>query len=103
SQRTDMLAGVSHDLRTPLTRMKLQVEMLPDSADKDGMRSDIQDMERMIHGYLDFVRGDGEEQFETFDVMGVFDKIANALRRQNIEVTLDIEAGVRMTARPLAF
>jgi len=91
SQRTDMLAGVSHDLRTPLTRMKLQVEMLPESADREGMRADIQDMERMIHGYLDFVRGDGDEQFETLDLQGLFDKITEGLKRQDIEVTLEIE------------
>ncbi len=104
SQRTDMLAGVSHDLRTPLTRMKLQIEMLPESADKDGMREDIQDMERMIHGYLDFVRGDGDEEFEAVILEDLFGKLAGALKRQgDVKVKLSIDEGVALTVRPLAF
>lgn len=103
SQRTDMLAGVSHDLRTPLTRMKLQVEMLPESEDKDGMREDIADMERMIHGYLDFVRGDGDESVERIEVVAVFEKLAAVLRRQGAEVSLRVEDDAVLTARPLAF
>ncbi len=103
SQRTDMLAGVSHDLRTPLTRMKLQIEMLPESADRDGMREDIQDMERMIHGYIDFVRGDGDEEFENIELAGLFEKLAAALKRQDVEVALDVEEGAALIVRPLAF
>jgi len=103
SQRTDMLAGVSHDLRTPLTRMKLQTEMMPEGADKDDMRQDILDMERMIHGYLDFVRGDGDEEFEEVAVSGVVEKLAAMLERQKADVELSIESGLSLTVRPLAF
>ena len=55
-QRTDMLAGVSHDLRTPLTRMKLQIEMLEKEEDKIGLKEDVNQMEQMIEVYLSFIK-----------------------------------------------
>jgi len=55
-QRTDMLAGVSHDLRTPLTRMKLQIEMLSKDEDKAGLKEDVNQMEQMIEVYLSFIK-----------------------------------------------
>jgi len=56
-QRTTMLAGVSHDLRTPLTRLKLHLAMQDKSEDNEAARQDIKDMEAMLGGYLDFARG----------------------------------------------
>lgn len=56
-QRTTMLAGVSHDLRTPLTRLKLHLAMQEQSVENDAARQDIKDMESMLDGYLDFARG----------------------------------------------
>ncbi|MCB9983210.1 MAG: HAMP domain-containing protein [Rhodospirillales bacterium] len=103
TQRTEMLAGVSHDLRTPLTRMKLQVEMMGEGPDKADMQQDIADMERMIHGYLDFVRGDGDEKFETVALLALFEKLAAQLKRQNVAVELDIPTGMVLAVRPLAF
>lgn len=61
SARMEMLAGISHDLRTPLTRMKLQLEMLGEKEAAQDLRRDVTDMEHMITEYLDFVRGEGQE------------------------------------------
>jgi two-component system osmolarity sensor histidine kinase EnvZ len=57
AQRTEMLAGVSHDIKTPLTRMKLTLAMMPDDADVSSMRGDIGEMEHMLDDYLAFARG----------------------------------------------
>ncbi len=61
AQRTAMLAGVSHDLRTPLTRLKLQLAMLGNTPDVEDMKTDVAEMEKMLDAYLAFVRGEGAE------------------------------------------
>ena len=61
-QRTEMLAGISHDMKTPLSRMKLQLAMMPESSDIQALRGDIAEMEYMLNEYLDFARGEGGEQ-----------------------------------------
>src|SRR5262245_9393318 len=61
-QRTEMLAGVSHPLRTPLTRMKLQLAMMGQSPAIEDLKRDVDDMERMVNAYLAFARGEGTEQ-----------------------------------------
>ncbi len=80
SERTQMLAGVSHDLRTPLTRMKLLSTMLPDGQDKKDFLSDIDEMEKMLDGYLDFVSGEGGEKATFVDMNELILSIINKFR-----------------------
>lgn len=87
-QRTAMLAGISHDLRTPLTRMKLQIAMMPDSADTEALRQDIADMETMVEGYLAFMRGEGDEPSQFHDLVQLVKRIVANARRQNFDVRL---------------
>ena len=68
SQRTEMLAGVSHDIKTPLTRMKLALAMMENSKDHAGLSADIAEMEHMLDDYLAFARGEGGEEAENADL-----------------------------------
>lgn len=101
-QRTAMLAGVSHDLRTPLTRMKLQLEMMGDSPDVDAMKTDIQAMERMIGGYLDFVRGEGDETVRYTNFNDLLDNVVSAAKRQGVDVAREIDGEISLMLRPMA-
>lgn len=104
SQRTDMLAGVSHDLRTPLTRLKLQVSMLGDSPDIYEMKKDISDMEKMIEGYLSFVRGEGREKSQITEIADLLREVTISAKRQGCDVDLvlnDISHSIML--RPVAF
>jgi len=67
-QRTEMLAGVSHDLKTPLTRIRLQLALMKPSADIDAMRDDVLQMESMLTEYLDFARGGAGEREDVVDL-----------------------------------
>ena len=83
SERTQMLAGVSHDLRTPLTRMKLQAEMMPEGEDRRDFIQDISEMEKMLDGYLDFVSGEGGEKSVFIDMNELILSILNKFRNKN--------------------
>jgi two-component system osmolarity sensor histidine kinase EnvZ len=102
-QRTAMLAGVSHDLRTPLTRMKLQAAMLPASPDVEALKTDIADMEKMLNAYLDFVRGEGGEQAVRSDLRDMLERVVAGVRRHGTDVTLAAEGELSMPLRPVAF
>lgn len=82
TERTQMLAGVSHDLRTPLTRMKLQVALLPEGEDRNDFISDINEMEKMLDGYLSFVSGEGGEKSTFVDVNEMILSIINKFRNK---------------------
>jgi two-component system osmolarity sensor histidine kinase EnvZ len=104
SQRTAMLAGVSHDLRTPLTRLKLQIAMLGEGPDVDACKADIEAMEKMIQGYLDFVRGEQSENPVYTDISEIMSKIVESSNRQGErQISLYAEENLKMAVRPVAF
>lgn len=107
NQRTEMLAGVSHDLRTPLTRMKLELELLGDGPEIDELRSDVAEMERMIEGYLAFARGEGTEESETVNVVPFIEEVVSSSLREgaNARLEFELDKGERqalLTVRPQA-
>jgi two-component system osmolarity sensor histidine kinase EnvZ len=103
AQRTEMLAGVSHDLRTPLTRLRLALAMLPKTdalrADVSEMTGDVEEMERMISGYLAFARGEGVEQAEPVNLSALLEEIAAGARRAGAQVALDAPADLTLPLR----
>jgi len=86
SQRTEMLAGVSHDLRTPLTRMKLQLALMPDGAETADLKKDVEEMERMVDGYLAFARGEGTERAVDADLVELVLDAVNDARREGAAI-----------------
>jgi two-component system osmolarity sensor histidine kinase EnvZ len=107
TQRTEMLAGVSHDLRSPLTRMRLELAMLGDNPDAKGIADDIAEMERMIEGYLAFARGEGSETPTPTGLGSLVAEVVDGARRstQGVNIRLDAEADTTLTVpvRPNAF
>ena len=101
-QRTEMLAGVSHDLRTPLTRMKLSLALLPDSPETRELGADVLDMERMIEGYLAFARGEGDEEPIPSDLSEILQDVAAGARRDNANVAVEMSGDMNVELRPLA-
>ncbi len=78
-QRTTMLAGVSHDLRTVLTRFRLQLAMMERSAENDALVADVDEMQQMLEDYLAFAKGGSSERPETGDIAVILEDIQNAL------------------------
>ena len=106
SQRTDMLSAVSHDLRTPLTRMKLQLEMMPDSPEIVDLKNDVSDMEKLINEYLDFARFDDKEKTKSLNIKEFLqEKIINYYGKMNriIINKIDLDGNFVLELRKLAF
>jgi len=85
-QRTAILAGVSHDLRTPLTRLKLQLALMPASPERDDAKADIAAMEEMLDEYLDFARGQLVEATERFDLGQLAEQVVENARRGDVDI-----------------
>jgi two-component system osmolarity sensor histidine kinase EnvZ len=103
NQRTTMLAGVSHDLRTPLARMKLELEMMPPSEEVEALREDVLEMERMLAGYLSFARGEGTETPKPCDIRELLQEAVRQARRKGGEIQLSTEGDLQLPVRPQAF
>jgi two-component system osmolarity sensor histidine kinase EnvZ len=99
-QRTAMLAGISHDLRTPLTRMKLQLAMSPQTPDTQALKGDVDEMERMVDSYLNFVRdiAAGEEP-EIVDVGALLKEAADDAQRAGRDLPVEAETDLVIAVR----
>ena len=100
-QRTDMLAGVSHDLRTPLTRMKLQLSLLKDEKAKKELELDINEMTAMLDSYVSFVRSEAPEPIENINLNKLLKEIISNINKEKIQVYLNEKNIVQTSARPL--
>ena len=90
NERTAMLAGVSHDLRTPLTRVRLQLALMEDNDDHKAIRQDIDEMEDMIDGYLSFAAGEGEEPTVEVEVDKMVSRLVNqAAKAHNFDISFE--------------
>ena len=102
-QRTTMLAGVSHDLRTVLTRFKLELALLKDSGEAEAMNKDVDEMSRMLEAYLAFARGDAGEQSASTDMNELLEQLKTDAERDGRNVTVAFRGAPVVTVRPNAF
>ena len=87
-QRTTMLAGVSHDLRTILTRFKLGLAVLGDNARTKPLHEDVAEMQHMLEDYMAFVRGDGGEQISSVQVQEAVNSVVKSFARDNVNIQI---------------
>ena len=100
-QRTVLLASVSHDLRTPLTRLKLEAALAPPSPRIEAIKSDLTEMEHMIDEYLAFARGQGGEDMEVVDIVRLLHEVSDGAGRAGAAVTVTAVNGLTANVRPL--
>ncbi len=101
-QRTAMLAGVSHDLRTMLTRFKLQLALLGNSPDVIELQHDVDEMQRMLEDYMAFVRGDGDETSVETDIRGLLEDVCSRAKSSQCNVELNA-VDIAVPIKPNAF
>lgn len=101
-ERTDMLAGVSHDLRTPLTRMKLQLSLMPPNGEIDELKRDVDEMDKMVSAYLAFARGQSEQPAEPTDLGHLVSELADDVRRRGRELQVEMPEHLTLPLRRLS-
>src|SRR5690349_7042809 len=99
-QRTAMLSGVSHDLRTILTRFKLQLALTGSKPDVPALNRDIDDMQSMLQGYLDFVRAEAEEDPGRFDLAAYLETAAEEASLRERKLTTSLVGDPTIHVRP---
>jgi two-component system osmolarity sensor histidine kinase EnvZ len=102
-QRTALLASVSHDLRTPLTRLKLEAALAEPSPRVTEIKRDLAEMEHMIDEYLAFARGEGGESVETVALRGLIEEVSLGAERAGARVQVDADRTLFAAVRPHAF
>lgn len=102
-QRTAMLAGVSHDLRTILTRFKLELALLGEGPEIDAMRKDVDEMARMLEAYLAFARGDMGEQSAPTDMAAFLQDLKTDAERTGHRASVEFQGQPIVTVKPAAF
>jgi two-component system osmolarity sensor histidine kinase EnvZ len=102
-QRTAMLTGVSHDLRTILTRFKLQLAIAGRRPETEALNQDIDDMQSMLEGYLAFARGEALEDTGPLNVQTLFDKLGEEARLRKRKLTTELSGAPELMVRPNAF
>ena len=102
-QRTTMLAGVSHDLRTVLTRFKLELALLGDSLEVEAIKKDVDEMAAMLEAYLAFARGDTGEQSAPTDIAALLEELRLDTERHGHRATVAFHGQAEVTVRPAAF
>jgi two-component system osmolarity sensor histidine kinase EnvZ len=101
-QRTTMLNGVSHDLRTIITRFKLSLALMGDSNEAADMRKDVDEMERMVEAYLAFARGDGDETSSPTDISAILEELKTDTEKRGLAAAVKISGDPKIVARPAA-
>jgi two-component system osmolarity sensor histidine kinase EnvZ len=102
-QRTAMLAGVSHDLRTILTRFKLELALIGESPEVEALKKDVDEMGRMLEAYLAFARGDSGEQSAPTDMATFLDELKVDAERHGHKTTVVFHGHPVVAVRPAAF
>ena len=100
-QRTEMLAGVSHDLRTPLTRMKLQISLMKDEKAKSELEVDVNEMTSMLDSYVSFVKTESPEPIETIIINELIGDIVKTVEKNGVELIIKEKNTIQTSGRQI--